>query len=585
MLDDLWMFQKTPSSGDFYCLQPIVLQEQTDGRFHVLDGQQRLTTLYLIVSFLEANRMDEGYNQPLFTLNYETRDNCKIFLKEKHFKVGTNDRNIDFYHITQAYEVIKDWFADPAHKGAKSKLVPILLDDTELGNRNVRFIWYEVEPETNPIEIFIRLNVGKIPLTDAELTKALLLQEDKYGAEELPFIQHALFELASEWDQIEYTMQQDSYWYFLNGQANSRPTYIEFIFDLVASRIQAEHHYFTAKPLKHATFLTLSAHMQALLDGSTISPAVSRIDAVKEIWSRVTAYFEYFRDWFHDRTLFHYIGFLFATSNRHTIDGLIKKSAELTKRNFVEFLKREIGLLVDIRKKRRDSEGNASIVALEDLNYEDIEHGDDKEEIRRILFLHNVHATLISDKEKARFPFNLYKDTPRNGRWSLEHIHARNSASINKRENQNAWLRDHIRSIGSQLTTNSQELVDRMQAMLDADQIVGADFDAVVEEVYVVANTLSGVDAQNVHAISNLCLIDASTNSQLNNSVFDVKREIIKDRELQGSYIPICTRNVFLKAYTKYPATNAYWTEHDRAGYLQSIRATYDEYTSAIIHN
>ena len=79
------------------------------------------------------------------------------------------------------------------------KLVPVLMDKNDKSNRNVRFIWYEAENNINPIEIFIRLNVGKIPLTDAELTKALLLQCDKYAEKELKFIERRLFELASDY--------------------------------------------------------------------------------------------------------------------------------------------------------------------------------------------------------------------------------------------------------------------------------------------------------------------------------------------------------------------------------------------------
>ena len=40
----------------------------------------------------------------------------------------------------------------------------------------VRVIWYEVA-DVDAKELFVRLNVGRIPLTDAELVKALLLAE------------------------------------------------------------------------------------------------------------------------------------------------------------------------------------------------------------------------------------------------------------------------------------------------------------------------------------------------------------------------------------------------------------------------
>lgn len=166
LIDDLWAFHKDRESGDFYCIQPIVLLKTEENTYEVLDGQQRLTTLYLILSFLEDRRFDDGYNQELFSLNYQTRKDCETFLREKKFIDNEDDSNIDYYHICNAYKTITDWFKDEKHRGAKGKLVPILMDDSSKGNRNVRFIWYEVEQSTNPIEVFIRLNVGKIPLTE-----------------------------------------------------------------------------------------------------------------------------------------------------------------------------------------------------------------------------------------------------------------------------------------------------------------------------------------------------------------------------------------------------------------------------------
>jgi hypothetical protein len=185
-----------------------------------------------------------------------------------------------------------------------------------------------------------------------------------------------------------------------------------------------------------------------------------------------------------------------------------------------------------------------------------------------------------SEKEKARFPFNLYKQTKRNEKWSLEHIHAQNSESINKRANQNSWLDDHIKSLSSQNNSDFEELITRMQVLRNVDEIEKDDFEKMVSDIYATVNNISEAKELNVHSISNLCLVDANTNSQLNNSVFDVKREIIKQRELSGFYIPICTRNVFLKAYTEYPTNNAYWTQNDREDYLKNIKSTYEYFVN-----
>ena len=576
LLDDIWNFMNTSNNGEFYCLQPIVVQEIAKNEFNVLDGQQRLTTLYLILVYLESVRFENGYNQELFTLNYDTRDKCEVFLRDRTFITTIDESNIDFQHICNSYKYIDTWFK--SHPGAKIKLVPILLDDNGPGNKNIRFIWYDVQQEKNPIDVFIRLNVGKIALTDAELIKALLLQSDKYHPDDLKINKMKLFEIATEWDTIEYTLQEDAFWYFLSNDENTKPTHIEFIFDAIANKIFKEKKYFETKPLKHATFLILSAYLQDVITNES----KSRIEAVKHIWEMVIEYFEYYKEWFENRQLYHYIGYLIESKGSTIIDALIKESKERTKKSFVSYLEGEIKGVIKINSKHKDASGNSIDVNLKDLCYENEDQkSNDKPLIIKILFLHNVIATLKSEKEKAKFPFNLSKKTKKNEKWSLEHIHAQNSENITKLEQQKSWLQDHIKSLTNTNDAQFDSIIKKMNAALIDDNLDKEEFNKIVSAVYSLINKIAGITEKNTHQIDNLCLIDKNTNSQLNNSVFDVKREKIKKREVKGFYVPISSRNVFLKAYTDYPQNNAYWRQEDRSGYLKSLEETYDYFVNA----
>lgn len=579
LLEDLWNFEKTSNKGEFYCLQPIVVQSNEKNAFNILDGQQRLTTLFLIVTFLEEIKNEYGYNQSLFSLNFETRVDCKNFLEEGKFTTGINKTNIDYFHICNAYEVIINWFANPKHAGAKIKLLPILMDKNDKSNRNVRFIWYEVEKDINPIEIFIRLNIGKIPLTDAELIKALLLQKDKYNCEELKYVESKYNEIASEWDTIEYTLQNEEFWYFISSHYNEKPTHIEFIFDLIADNLFKDKKYFEKRPLKHATFLILSEYLKDLIENERHD----RIQAVEKIWGKVTEYFEYFREWYQNRTLYHYIGYLITIKGDQIIDSLLNKSKNFSKKQFIAYLESEIGKIVLVNKKRKDSNNIEYQVTLEKLNYEnEDQRTNDRSEIHNILLLHNVQTSLKSDKEKARFPFNLYKKNKQNEKWSIEHIHAQNSESIIRKDNQITWLKDHILSLRNQNNAEFENLIARMEELKEANNIEKEDFETIFTDVHIAIKNKTDFDENSIHSLSNLCLVDVNTNSKLNNSVFDVKREKIKEREIQGYYIPICTRNVFLKAYTSYPLNNAYWTEDDRSSYIKNIKQTYDYFVNNI---
>ncbi|GLH58691.1 DUF262 domain-containing protein [Helicobacter ailurogastricus] len=89
---------------EFYSLQPIVLQA-VDEIYHVIDGQQRLTTIFLIVKYLT--------NEDLFYLDYETRDKSSEFLQniaERSKQEENLNINIDFYHFKMAYKAIGEFF-------------------------------------------------------------------------------------------------------------------------------------------------------------------------------------------------------------------------------------------------------------------------------------------------------------------------------------------------------------------------------------------------------------------------------------------------------------------------------------------
>jgi len=568
LLDDLWAFLKDKESGDFYCLQPIVLQRNVSNGYDILDGQQRLTTLYLLLVYLEERRIEDGYSQPLFSLSYATREKCEEFLTEKKFANSSIDSsNIDFYYICKAYQCIDKWFKDEKHSGAKSKIVPILLDKTEKGNRNVKIIQYEVEKEANSVDVFIRLNVGKIPLTDAELTKALLLQSDKYPQEESKYNEMKLHNIAVEWDVIETTLQEKIFWYFLNDNESEKSAHIEFIFDLLANKLNINKKYFNVIPKKHATFLIFSEYLQDLIDNEVEGKKWSRIEAVEKIWSEVIGYFECFKEWFQNRTLFHYIGFLIAIKGNSIIDNIIQESKKHSKQEFSGYLEVEIAKIIKNNK------------LLSNLVYED-EFGSktDCNNIKNILLLHNVYTTLISDKEKPLFPFELYKKQI----WSLEHIHAQNSEAIIK--DRKLWLKEHIQSLINANNSDFEDILARMNELIDKPEelLIDEEFENIVYDIFEKMYKNSDFCDENIHSIRNLCLLDKITNSKLNNSVFDVKREKIKVCEINGFYIPVCTKNVFFKIYTEFPATNAYWTKADRDGYFNNIQKTYDYFISKL---
>ena len=84
----------------------------------------------------------------------------------------------------------------------------------------------------DPIALFTRLNIGKIPLTSAELVKAMFLSTDNNKG----MTEERQNEISMQWDGIERQLNDNSLWCFLtNNDAKSYSTIIDLILDLMSN--------------------------------------------------------------------------------------------------------------------------------------------------------------------------------------------------------------------------------------------------------------------------------------------------------------------------------------------------------------
>ena len=140
--------------------------------------------------------------------------------------ISRKEENIDFWFIASAYESIRNWFEK---RDRKSTLTNVNKYFDEI----VKVIWYEVGENEDAISLFTRLNIGKIPLTSAELVKAMFLSKglgtdmDKEKQEEISL----------QWDNMEKELHNDSLWYFLTNKTNVRyQTRIDLVLDLISGK-------------------------------------------------------------------------------------------------------------------------------------------------------------------------------------------------------------------------------------------------------------------------------------------------------------------------------------------------------------
>jgi hypothetical protein len=294
LLDDIWESLDKPKP---YYLQPVVVKRHGD-EWELVDGQQRLTTLFLIFQYMKMEGLKStgaGY-----TLRYETRPDSAAYLEE--LDPSLSQQNIDFFHIYEAHQCISEWFDARAarRQWAADKFYIALFE-------RVRVIWYEASEDLDATTLFTRLNVGRIPLTDAELVKALLLSRSRGTPGRTDRAQ----EIAAQWDAIERDLHDPELWAFITRREPTDPTRISLLLDTIAGGPVGRD-----RPLFH-TFVTLKERI-------TRSP--------QEFWNEVVDLHSLVMGWHDNRDLFHKIGFLIDQDA--SFSALIERSRGLPHSRF-----------------------------------------------------------------------------------------------------------------------------------------------------------------------------------------------------------------------------------------------------------
>ncbi len=596
LLNDIFEFSQKENAG-IYCLQPLVVikkssEEQLldrvhaakdldevkrilNGQWEVVDGQQRLTTIRLILEVL---------NCPCYDITYQTRENSAEFLNTITTK-GEKDAktNIDFYRIYEAYKKIDEWLKEIDGK-QKERFQNVLLNQ-------VKFIWYETQE--NPKEVFTRLNIGKISLTNAELIKALLLNKSNFGSCDDDKIRLWQQETAMEWDVIEYALQSNEFWLFLNAPGDERPTRIDYVFDMICrcDMLGCKDEKDTSDEFRTFRYFY---HYLAVQKQKEISLA----QAVRTIWEKVREIFQTLQEWFDDMELYHYVGYLICMGSN--VDEIYEHWNDSdNKAGFIEkYLKEEIKKTIPYK----DIENTVYEVKQEGSQFK----GGSKTNCRPILLLHNLQTVINQNRILSanakykngvfyKFPFHLYKLEG----WDVEHIDSNTENGLVNIQSQREWLlnayfglqdktlRDQIQKFFKQYAAYEQSEDSAKQTARDKA------FTELKHQIEDVGGN-DRLSQNEKNKIWNFTLLDSSTNRSYGNAIFPAKRKVIIGKD-QGkkfnsstidengqivlgsaenspsAFIPPCTRYVFLKYYNTASFDPNVWTRNDAEAYKDNI--------------
>lgn len=588
---------KRPTISRIYCLQPLVVKRTYDNnsallqelrnatsvedakskldaipaRWDVIDGQQRLTTIYLILSYLKAISIPSS---ELYTIAYETRRSRDGFIGSEEFLKSIHsyylediiNDNSDYFHMSKAYRSVIEWFENSTIDF--TVFTQVLLE-------RVQFIWYETD-EPNPIKVFTRLNIGKIGLTDSELIKALFLNSSNFLGNDEKHVRLQQIEIASEWDQIEYSLQDDTFWLFIHETGYTNPTRIDFILDL----IRKDEVFGKIDDLgddSHKTFRYFDGYFK-------LHKQSNKIDSkwLHKTWNIVKDYYLIFKEWNDDCDMFHYTGYLI--NQGVPVDRLLKLyRATGSKNKFIiklkDLIRNEIACCSDLTRQ-----------------YE-INGGAPKTTVRRLLLLYNIQTLLAQnyklksdDKYKLpifyKFPFHLFKkesDSKKRCGWEIEHI-ASNAGDMSDEKNLNIYIECALKSCSEDIKAKIKNWLEDKESLEKSPE----------EKRLFIDNLLAdeGWSEENKNKLWNFTLLDSATNQEYQNSVFPFKRMCVAKKErgkkLQCKYnsqtatieftetdevafVPPCTKNVFAKTYSSYPDHFLSWTINDARSYLEDI--------------
>lgn len=483
------------------------------------------------------------------------------------------------------------------NKGILHQIYNLLLGKDANG-KQVKFIWYdctdEVKASSEPadndaensrpagefpskdleaIRFFNQFNEGKIPLTASDLIKALFIMNTKREGGADTLVQTRTNLIILQWDQLEKQFQDPAFIAFAfppkSAATDESPNKLEISLD-----VNSLDDFFNFAVLKTPTpqdSLPAYRYFQEKFDNSFPQEFT-------HLWQdTVLKSFDVLVRWYQDPVCYNYVGWLvFCGKSLLDIRAALKQAS--TQQNAIaqlrQLIKNELPREPALKEKYNAEYTDYWDAVLKEANY-----AENPWLLRKVLLLFNIaiyiKPTDLDEEAVQKFPFAAYyKD-----KWDLEHIASQKDNDLREAAKQKEWVRHTITALEmenqpitiSPTPTDAEtpngpinpprksapgeqtpDLLTDLKQFRDHSAGKFSELYQRVVEFYDKKYEFSEDAEKNEmqkHDISNMVLLDKTTNRGYHNDPFPYKLKCIIERDSAGQLILAGTKNAFLHYY------------------------------------